>query len=138
MTTPDTIPEPLDRPGLYYEEEVLQAGVVRAAGRIAITALRTGGQWGVRVYPASFINSSAIPDDAPLLGYIVTDVEGFSEDPRRDEGEGVPRDRVWPITTTWFADRELVGQFESAQHLRGGMYENDAVMGAVLGIQARE
>jgi hypothetical protein len=131
-------PEAIDKPGLYYEEEVLQADTARVAGKVAITAGRRGGQWEARIYPASGIISSGIPDDAPLLGSIVTDVDGMSEDPHNNRGNRLPREQVWPIAATWFVDRGLEGQFDSAISLRGGIYENEAYMGAVLDVQAHE
>lgn len=138
MSTPDAAHELLDKPGIYYEEDALQADTVRAAGQIAITAARISGQWGIYIFPANDIVSSEIPNSSPLLGSIVTDVEGMSEDPRNDRGKSLSREQVLPIAATWLADRGLEGQFESAEPLQGNIYENEAYMGVVLNVQARQ
>jgi len=126
--------ESLDIPGKYYEEVPLQVDAVRLAGRVAVTSERVGGQWGAHVYSGDQVTSSEIHDDAPMLGSIMTDVEGMSEDPRNDGGPRLARDEVLPIVATWFSDRGLQAQIDQATHLVGGVYENEAYMGTVFSV----
>ncbi|HSW98929.1 MAG TPA: hypothetical protein VLF71_03770 [Candidatus Saccharimonadales bacterium] len=125
-------PEPLDMPGKYYEQDPLQVEAVRLAGRVAVTSARAGGQWEAFVYPGDCVTSSDIPDDAPLLGSIGTDVEGMSE------GRRLAREEVLPIVASWFADRGLQAATDHVAELRGGHYENEVYMGFVFGVANAE
>jgi hypothetical protein len=130
MTIPS--PESLDIPGKYYEQNPLQVETVCLAGRVAVTSTRAGGQWEAFVYPGDCVTSSEVPNDAPLLGSMMTDVEGMSEDPRNDGGRRLAREEVLPIVASWFADRGLQAATDRATPLAGGMYENEAYMGFVF------
>jgi hypothetical protein len=125
-------PEYLDVPGKYYEDEPLNVEAARRAGSIAINSQRAGGQWAAQAYPGEGIASSQIPDDAPLLGSIMTDVEGISEDPLNNGGPRLEQEKVLPIVLSWLEDRGLKAQEDRITELRGGMYEYDGYMGAVI------
>jgi hypothetical protein len=131
-------PELLDMPGRYYEQDALQAEAVRLAGHVAVTSERAGGQWEACVYPGDRVKSSAVQDDAPLLGSIMTDVGGMSRDPHSDGGPRLARDEVLPIIVSWFTDRGLQAATDQATSLSGGMYENEAFVGFVFDVTSSE